>query len=149
MLVYNDLMTPYLNLLEFDEWSRADEALLKVSAKGFVEADGCYFLKAIYKKSKVSQTDFPDKTGYECFVNAFHIDDYVAGNYLREAFLFAKEMFAIWDRLRNKLVLTCIVAKTDHGANIRFHVKRKNETYIKEDDLYEADEAICIITSGV
>ena len=149
MLVYNDLMTPYLNLLEFDEWSRADEALLKLSVKGFIEVDGCYFLKALYKKAKATQQDFPDKTGYECFVNGFHIEDYVAGNYLREAFLFAKEMFAGWAKLNNKLCLTCIVGQTESGAKIRFHVKRKGECWLNESELDEFDEAICVLTSGL
>lgn len=39
----------------------------------FMRFRGCVFLKQGFKLSRVSQKHFPDKTGYECFVNHVHL----------------------------------------------------------------------------
>src|SRR6185312_7145340 len=54
------------------------DRLSEMIATGFVEHHGCVFLSELFKTSKaVTEEDFPDKTGHECFVNHVHIDDFV------------------------------------------------------------------------
>ena len=52
--------------------------LRAILSQGFTEQEDCVFLTAMLSGCRtVSQNSFPDKTGYECFVNHIHIEDLV------------------------------------------------------------------------
>ena len=53
------------------------QKLLMVLNGGFVEEDQCVFLSSLKKRTPVKRIDFPDCTGYECFVNHIHVEDYL------------------------------------------------------------------------
>ena len=61
---------------------------------GLVEVGNLIFLKKLYQNdTNATADDFIDSTGYECFVNSLHVDDYVHDNYLQQAIIFAKYYF--------------------------------------------------------
>ncbi len=52
-------------------------SLSSLLEKGFICKDECLFLLENFHKAKVLNSDFIDKTGYECFVNKVHVEDYL------------------------------------------------------------------------
>jgi len=125
-----------------------DISLLSLLNEGFTYKNGCWVLKALCKKAYAKPTDFIDETGYECFVNSFHIDDYVSSNYIEEAFIFIRDLFKIWNKAANNCVLKGFITQTDYGANVKFHVVRDGENWINEGEIDNFEEAICVVTSN-
>ena len=55
---------------------------------GLVQVGSLFFLKKLYQNdTNATADDFIDSTGYECFVNSLHVDDYVHDNYLQQAII--------------------------------------------------------------
>ena len=53
------------------------QALLALLDDGFEDMDGGVFFRRLAKRAMTSNaSDFPDRTGWECFVNHVHVDDY-------------------------------------------------------------------------
>lgn len=49
-------------------------SLSELVTPGFCEQDGCIFLISLrVRDTNVTMRDFPDKTGYECFVNSIQM----------------------------------------------------------------------------
>ena len=44
---------------------------------GLVEVGNLIFLKKLYQTTRMPRRMITDSTGYECFVNSLHVDDYV------------------------------------------------------------------------
>ncbi len=116
---------------------------------GFIEVDGCCFLTELYQtETNVSSSDFPDKTGLECFINSFHLEDYVAENWLPYALWLINQLFEKYARLFNPKLLTAIVTQDDLSCTLRFHLKRDGESWLDEDlDSYQ-EEAILVMDSS-
>lgn len=122
--------------------------LLHLMKDGFINKNGCYFLDTLYKKNKhITQEDFIDKTGYECFINSFHVDDYVNKNYVEQGYLFLKNLFEMWNLNNDALILIGLLSQTEFGANIKFYIKRKNEEWLKLQDVDEFEEPLLIMNS--
>jgi hypothetical protein len=69
---------------------------LNTIASGMVVIDGCYLLSREAKKNiNARVSDFSDKTGYECFVNHVHIDDYVPNDLANQSISYASYRFQI------------------------------------------------------
>ncbi|MFC5769825.1 hypothetical protein [Thauera sinica] len=92
----------------------------------------------------MSSQDFPDKTGYECFVNSVHIDDYVSAEYLTYAFIFVEDCFASWEREGRNESLLAIVVCDEFGAVVKLHVARDGESWTGN-DLEKYEEGILIV----
>ena len=102
----------------------------QILAEGIVEKEGAYFLRYFYiPNTHVSQQNFPDKTGYEAFINEFQIESLVESDYLAQVLLFAKELSMLWYSLRNGEKIKIDIAETEYGFNVRFYVERENEIY--------------------
>jgi hypothetical protein len=116
---------------------------------GFIEVESCCFLKYLYhKETNVSPADFPDKTGLECFINSFHLEDYVEENWLPYALWVINQLFEKYANLFNHNLLTAIVTQDDLSCTLRFHLKREEESWLDEDlDSYK-EEAILVIDSN-
>lgn len=99
---------------------------------GFVQKDGYTFLIAL-AKSRPSNKHIFDKTGVECFVNSFHIDDYVSERYLDHACLFCNSLLRKWAMKKNDQKLNVIISTDDFGAVIKFHIKRQDEHWLNYD----------------
>jgi hypothetical protein len=123
--------------------------LSKFFKEGFVLINGCYFLKKLHKHStQILESNFTDKTGYESFVNSFHIDGYIENNLFEQTILFSDLLIKEWQELKTNLNLIVIISQTDFGYNIKFHTERLNEKYINENELHKFKEAVLIIKSN-
>ncbi|HOZ68408.1 MAG TPA: hypothetical protein PK328_03560 [Chitinophagaceae bacterium] len=120
-----------------------------ILSQWFVEVEGSYFFKILYEKQKghLDKSNFIDKTGFECFVNSFHVDDYTSKEFLEQSLLFAQLVFEKWLITNKELILKCIISETNTGVNIRFHIQRTNENWILDNDLENFEEGVFIMTS--
>lgn len=121
--------------------------LLELILQGFYMKDGCFFLTELEKrKTNATLSNFQDKTGYECFINSLHIDDYVQDHYLEYSCLFVNEIFNSWKKSGLEKAIVAIVSIDELGAVVKIHLARNNEKWLGDDlDLYE--EAIFTIDS--
>ena len=126
-----------------------DTSLQQILNEGFLFMEECFFLRTFFPLCHVQKSDFIDKTGYECFVNSFHTDDYVGNNHLQQSILFAEKLFEKW-RNENRLeILKCIISKSEYGAVVKFHIIRLGEEWIDESNIDKFEEPICILTSAL
>lgn len=122
--------------------------LEKLLSDGFTCHKGCYFLKSLYKlQNHINQSDFIDSTGYECFINSIHFDDYVNENIIEQALLFSDHLIRVWNTENNGLILRLILSETDFGFNLKFHLFREQEKWINENDIDKFKEALVIFNS--
>lgn len=146
MLTMNKKMNIEMQNISLDGKKLPTE-LSKLIASGFHVRDNHTFLVSLSKiDTNVSADDFPDKTGYECFINSVYIDDYVESDYLAFAFLFLKELFNEWDKFGSNEVLRAIISFDEFGALIKFHIARKGESWISE-ELESYEESILVTDS--
>lgn len=126
--------------------ARVLDAILE---NGISRAHGGYFLTALLaKRSNAKPADFPDMTGYECFVNHLHLSGARGGLYTLAAAIKFSEA------LRTKLSacfpagkFKIIISFTEDEANVRFHLSRVNENWLSENiDGYR--EAILVLESN-
>ncbi len=105
---------------------------------GFVETDGCYLLVSEADKNKTIASEFPDRTGFECFVNHFHCAA------LGEALAFCDKLAAA---LQEKFGsgFTIIVSWDGSNATVRFHKTRSGESWVATDLESYTDEAIRVV----
>lgn len=121
--------------------------LAKVVDQGFLLKDDFVILAALSKiNTNATVGDFPDKTGYECFINSIHIDDYVDSNYLAYACLFVENCFAEWRRGGRAGNIIAIISNDDFGAVIKFHLMRNSESWVGP-DLDEYEDAVLVADS--
>ena len=147
MLKFNELMAKHyrqLNLVNCELNSELDT----IVRMGLVEVGNLIFLKKLYQNdTNATADDFIDNTGYECFINSLHIDDYVNDNYLEQAIIFAKHIFKEFRLQEVKMPLVCIMSLDEFGLTIKFHLSRGNESFLKE-DLNGYEEAILVVDSN-
>jgi len=115
-----------------------------------VQENGCWFLVALREgASTTSLASFPDRTGFECFVNHIHIRDFLetsdAPECLRQGLRWA-------EHLRGKLEghgkFNIIVSCDDTDCSVRFHRVRPGESWLLDDlEGYRA-ESVLVIPAG-
>lgn len=122
--------------------------LFDIAAKGFIEEGQCFILQHMASREKnVSISNFPDLTGYECFINCLHIDDYVGQDYLFWSLKFMDVVLNSWRAMNKEHKLRAIVSTDDLGAVIRFHVLRENENWLSDDLESYKEEAVLFMDS--
>ncbi len=106
------------------------------------DQNGCILSKVLRDKAiNVCLNDFVDLTGFEAFINSFHIDDYVedANNWLATALLLA-------GKIKSKDSRLCIIISMDDvSCTIRFHCNRFGEKWLAEDIEGYLEDAVMII----
>jgi len=123
-----------------------DPALRTLSLPAFSMVGEFVLLKNQYEPNRhVSPADFPDKTGYESFINHVHrpFDGTAASlkSCLSYAIALQKALMGIAEDRRFQV----IVAVDDHECTVRFHQLRQDETWIAEDLEGYADEAVLLL----
>lgn len=108
--------------------------------KGFINKNGCVFLAALFN-GYPSDKNLIDKTGVECFINSFHIDDYVSERYLDYSCLFCNTILSKWALEECCEKLNMIVSMDEFGAVIKFHVLRDGEEWLGN-NLERYEEAV-------
>ena len=135
--------------LHATEWTSNElpETLSNLAVRGFIEHDECFFLAStIEKKTNISSSDFPDKTGYECFINSIHIDDHIQSDYLINACLLAETILKKLSMLEKNQLLRIIISSNEFGATLKVHLLRTGESWLAS-NLEEYDEAILFMDS--
>jgi hypothetical protein len=131
-----------------------ESRLMELLESGFIQVRDAFLLASQEKLAKtVKPESFPDFTGYECFVNHVHIDDYMRGNAASlDALATLKQGFVFAQRIREKLEssfpntpFTVIVGVGESGCSVRFHSTRDNEPWLSDNlDAYY-QEAILVM----
>ncbi len=129
-----------------------EQALLEILKQGFVEQDGCIVF-AWFKEAagNTSVAQCFDETGYECFLNHLHIQDYLKNSSyisarLEQGFAFilclASLLMNRYPSATFKIILSC----SDDDCSVRFHKVRPNQTWVRDDlETYES-EALAVLT---
>lgn len=128
-------------------FSRSLQHILK---EGIIEVEGCFFFKKYYllNCNHLCQEEFQDSTGYEGFLNGFHIDDYCQKHFFENGLLFCKKLAHKLDKIRIKY--TIIFVYDTKGkyltCHITFHTYHPGEPpYLPIEDLDKCLGAVLII----
>ncbi|XHF34255.1 hypothetical protein OXH62_04700 [Pseudomonas chlororaphis] len=124
-----------------------ESELERIARSDFVERDGCIFIAALNPQSHMSLDSFPDRTGYECFVNSVHIDDYVSDDLLATAISWLSLVLDQWNKFGLPGVLQGSVSTDEFGATVKVHVLRPDEPWVG-DDLEGYEQAVLTVNSG-
>jgi len=110
----------------------------------FVKIDGCVILLEEYERSKhVNLRQFPDRTGYECFVNHVHFSCGSKVDFEKVLERAAIIRVALRELRDGRFQIVVSVARDD--ATLRFHKYREGEKWLTDNlDEYE-EEAILAI----
>jgi hypothetical protein len=117
----------------------------------FMRFRGCVFLKREFKRSRVSQKHFPDKTGYECFVNHVHLDYTGTRRSAMTCLAYGTKLgigltkFAPRQRFQ---ILASFSTDSISGCTVRFHLIRPGENWASDDLEAYKQEAILNYTAG-
>jgi hypothetical protein len=124
------------------------DELKSVVEEGFLASDGCFLLaRLLQHQINVKLDDFPDRTGYECYINSIHIDDYVKVDFLGAGIGLLWGLFNWWEcNFQSDVVLNAIISSEDMGVIIKFHVLRENESWVSE-NLEKYEDEILVIDS--
>jgi hypothetical protein len=131
--------------------------LLRLVEPGFTVIEGAVLLTAQEKLAMGTKPiDFPDLTGYECFVNHVHIEDYLSDGE-RGSNALLKQGVALANKIVEELSSSfpgkpfkAIVAANESGCSVRFHSIRIGENWLSDDlDKYGQEAILVLETSQV
>lgn len=121
--------------------------LKDISDAGFTSKSGCYFLRRYLEVgTNVKLSDFPDKTGYECFINSVNVDDFVEDCYLEQGICFVRNVFAQWNDMNVDNKLIAILSMDEFGLKVKFHIHRFGEDWLT-DELEDYEESLMVVDS--
>jgi hypothetical protein len=137
---------------DFARHEKLSEKLSQLLAEGFTDLGGAIVFTAMSDIAEnVKPENFPDLTGFECFVNHIHVEDQLDGPVLDQTALLRLGIafaLATERQLRSTFPgkpFIVIVAATAHGCGVRFHLVRPGEEWLASDlDGYE-EEAILVL----
>jgi hypothetical protein len=115
------------------------QKLLAVLNAGFVEQEQCVFLAQLKKNVQVQRLDFSNCTGYECYVNHLHMEDYLENGglppleMLGRGLAFAYELKERLAALEGRRHFRIIVAFNGSTCTVRFHTLRHEEEWLDQD----------------
>ncbi|WP_417695732.1 hypothetical protein [Pseudomonas sp.] len=146
MIKMNEKMR--MDLKEVDRGGRQLPSSLSVFvARGITERAGCFFLAALVdKKTNAVEADFLDRTGWECFVNSIHVDDFATSDYLLNACLFVQSIFRAWKRRGYPGTFQAIISNDEYGSVVKFHLLRNGESWVGS-DLEDYEDSILLVDS--
>lgn len=123
------------------------EGLSHILKEGFETTNGTVLLSAFSKANRHVKIDqFHDLTGYECFINSFHVEDFALRDCLSHALSFALCCIRMWNETSSNEVLRVIVSSHDSDAIVRLHKVRAGEEWLAA-NLEGYDEAILQVDS--
>lgn len=134
-----------------DDPKALPEKLLALLNAGFVEEEQCVFLSLLKKRAQVQRLDFPDLTGYECFVNHIHVEDYLENGglppleMLGRGIALARELKGRLSRLHGTEHFRIIIASDGPSCTVRFHTVRLDEEWVAKDLNGYKEEAIAVM----
>ncbi len=124
-----------------------NSSLKSIADSGFDLRDECYFIRALLGSTNVTRGSFPDCTGYECFINSLHVDDYDSVSPLTQAVLLVKEVFAVWNAIQRTSKIVAVISADEFGVVTKFHVQRSGEQWLS-DNIDGYDDPVMSIDSN-
>ena len=140
------------NPADFVESEKLSETLSGLLLEGFTQLDGAVVFTAMRDNAeRVKPENFPDLTGFECFVNHIHVEDQLEGP-VPDPLALLKQGIAFALGTERGLRATfpgkpfkVIVAATARRCDVRFHLARPGEEWLARNlDGYGA-EAILVL----
>jgi hypothetical protein len=108
-------------------------SLRTIADSGFIAQEGCYVFRDRPGATNAKRANFDDCTGYECFINSLHIEDYDAERPFEQAVLFVMQVFRVWSSAQPVNLLTAIVSSDEFSVVTKFHIRRLGEQWLSED----------------
>jgi hypothetical protein len=137
---------------DFAKGMELSRKLSQVLAAGFTDLSGAIVFTATRSIAKsVQPENFPDLTGFECFVNHIHVEDQLDGPLADPSFLLKQGIafaLATENRLRSTFPgkpFRLIVAATAYSCGARFHVARSGEEWLASNLDGYGEEAILVL----
>ena len=148
MLVMNQQMHNQYQEARTKHLAQKNLRLSEIAKSGFELRDGCYFLKQLIPtETNVNAGSFPDRTGYECFINHIHLDDYVDSDYLVHGIDYIRQVFLTWNKRYRKRKLIAVLAISESSPTVRFHTKRSGEQWLS-DNMEGYEEPVLTVDSS-
>ena len=129
--------------------------LAKIIEEGFSKVDGVVVFKATHRLAASADIDsFPDLTGYECFANHLHIEDYLTDGHNVDqeekllqgvGFCFCLESALKKFSIDNFRI---IISFDGDSCNVRFHKVRPGETWLVDDLESYKEEALVVLNTS-
>src|SRR5260370_27877134 len=114
----------------------------------FENVDGSVLLKReLEGDHHVKTTDFPDRTGYECFVNHVHLPFSSTRESLLSCLRYAITLKSVLSQLQPRRQFQIIVSIGEGGCTVRFHEDRSGESWVA-DNLEGYPEAVLVLEGG-
>lgn len=112
---------------------RLNPELEGIAERGFRIVGDCYLIGALFDRDRnVDRSNFQDATGFECFVNSLHIEDYDEKSPLSQAIQFIHSIFGVWSKLPSNLVLVAVVSADELSVVVKFHARREGKRWLSE-----------------
>lgn len=114
----------------------------------FVLKDGSVFLEDQYAEAKnVSPADFPDRTGFESFVNHVHFPFDGDKASLQRVLGYAFALQAALESTEPSRKFLVIVSVSEARCTVRFHECRPNESWLADDLEGYKQEALLVLSA--
>jgi hypothetical protein len=118
---------------------------------GFVQVGDSIVLKALLPAAHSSSvSDFTDETGYECFVNHIHVEDYVPlaskSAALATGISLANHLETLLHHVFPNEEFEIIVSLEGTHCVVRFHKKRTGQQWLQDELDNYREEALMVFT---
>jgi hypothetical protein len=114
----------------------------QVLESGIDASQGCVLLTSLRRRSPgVDLSDFPDRTGLECYVNKLSIEDYVSGSASSKVAVSLKYLRSLAQSLQRRFPkrdFRFILTVDGKHCTVRFHVVREGEEFLGDLANYDA-----------
>jgi hypothetical protein len=137
---------------DFADGEKSSQKLSQLLAQGFTDVDGAIMFTAMRNIAEnVKPENFPDLTGFECFVNNIHVEDHFGHSKIDQAALLRQGIafaLATESRIRSTFPgkpFKIIVAANQSGCGVRFHSARTGEEWLASDLDSFGEEAILVL----
>jgi hypothetical protein len=113
------------------------------------QINGSVLLRDEYERAKAARlSDFPDRTGYESFINHIHLPYSGSSSSLKQCLTYTRALKQALQKLRPRRKFEIIVSLSDDGCVVRFHQIRPGEHWVSPNLETYADEAILVLLVG-
>jgi hypothetical protein len=114
----------------------------------FENVDGSILLKKEHTGNQhVNVSDFPDRTGYECFINHVHLPFVQTRESLVSCLRYATALHSALAQLKPRRHFQIIVSFGERDCTVRFHEDRSGESWVA-DNLEGYTEAVLVLEGG-
>jgi hypothetical protein len=118
----------------------------RLTHPSFTVVDGSLLLKDEYKKAKRAKpADFPDRTGFECFVNHVHLPYDGSRESLQSCFRYVAALQKDLARYGEGRRFLVIVSVSENGCAVRFHQRRRSESWVSDNLEGYSEEGILVL----